>query len=130
MPHDPTPELPKDGPRTSDEWKKRWSEAQKKGDTITLGKLLEERYPGFKYDPNIITPLATQFYAYQQVYARQQGDREPTKSRVNLETVAWGVCEIGAGIWAGGKAIAIAGASSQGLADSALVLVLRLTTKK
>src|SRR5690606_32493767 len=78
MPPDPTPKLPKDGPRTSDEWKKRWSEAQKKGDTITLGKLLEERYPGFKYDPNIITPLATQFYAYQQVYARQQGDREPT----------------------------------------------------
>lgn len=107
----------------SDEWEKIWYEAQENEDTTALGKLLEEIYPGFKYDPNSITPLATQFYAYQQVYAQQQGDREPTKSWVNFETVAWGVCEIGAGIWAGGKAIAIAGASSQGLADPALVLV-------
>ncbi|HLW32636.1 MAG TPA: RHS repeat-associated core domain-containing protein, partial [Aequorivita sp.] len=72
MPPDPTPELPKDGPRTSDEWEKRWFEAQENEDIATLGKLLEERYQGFVYDPNIITPLATQFYAY------QQGDREPT----------------------------------------------------
>ena len=79
MPPDPTPELPKDGPRTSDEWEKRWFEAQENEDIATLGKLLEERYQGFVYDPNIITPLATQFYAY------QQGDREPVPIIIGLD---------------------------------------------
>lgn len=49
------------------EFDKAWEEAAKYKDVgLRRAKLLERRFPGFKYNPNSPTPLATQFYCWQQ----------------------------------------------------------------
>ncbi|AZR73484.1 hypothetical protein BBF96_08865 [Anoxybacter fermentans] len=47
-------------------WNVKFKTAKKHGDKDTLAYLLEQKYLGFKYDPNSLTPLMTQFVAYNQ----------------------------------------------------------------
>jgi hypothetical protein len=49
------------------EFDKAWKETEKYKDIVLRrAKLLERQFPGFKYNPNSPTPLATQFFCWQQ----------------------------------------------------------------